>query len=139
MTAFYDWLLMSAGNLDGKPPAGFDLERMLHGLVEGRGEWVYEKTKPFADAGVAKAQLVMGILYQVGIGVEQDGHKALSFYGAAAEQNDALAWKNMGTIYLLGLAGVAIDKSAAHDCFARAKHIEIEQAANELVWDQTIH
>ncbi len=130
---------MLAGKFDGEPPAGFNLERMLQGLIEGRGEWVYSTTKPFADAGVAKAQLVMGILYQVGIGVEQNGHKALRFYRAAAEQNDALAWKNMGTIYLLGLAGVAMNKAAAHDCFSRAKHLDIEQAANDLVWDQTIH
>jgi hypothetical protein len=78
---------------------------------------------------------MMGILCQLGIGVRQDGPEALKWYRLAAEQNDALAWKNLGTLYLVGLAGVAVDKAEAHYCFSRARAIEIEQ----MVQNPTIH
>jgi uncharacterized protein len=99
----------------------------MEALVQGEGEWVHGETRPFAEAGLLKAQLMMGILYQLGIGVAQDGLTALKWYRLAAEQNDALAWKNMGTLYLIGLAGVTVDKAEAHYCFSRARAIEMEQ------------
>lgn len=117
----------------------FDLDEMLHALVEGRGEWVRAVTGPYADAGVAKAQLVMGILYQVGLGVEQNGDQAVRFYREAARQNEPLAWKNLGTIYLLGLAGVPIDKAEARRCFSHAKAAEVMEAAGEYAWKPTVH
>lgn len=120
------------------PRATYDLDSMMEALVQGNGDWVHEKTRPLAEAGVLKAQLMMGILYQLGIGVAQDGAEALKWYRSAAEQNDALAWKNLGTLYLLGLAGVAVDKAEAHRCFSRARAIEIEQT-QEWLGNPTIH
>src|SRR5882757_3156555 len=119
--------------------ATYDLDSMMEALVQGNGEWVHEQTRPLAEAGLLKAQLMMGILYQLGIGVAQDGPEALKWYRSAAEQNDALAWKNMGTLYLLGLAGVAVDKAEAHRCFSRARALEIEQMSHEWLGDRTVH
>jgi TPR repeat protein len=121
------------------PRATYDLDSMTEALVQGKGEWVHERTRPLAEAGILKAQLMMGILYQLGIGVAQDGAEAVKWYRLAAEQNDALAWKNLGTLYLLGLAGVAVDKAEAHHCFSRAKALEIEQMAQGWLPDPTIH
>jgi TPR repeat protein len=61
--------------------------------------------------------------------------EALKWYRLAAEQNSALAWKNLGTLYLVGLAGVTVDKAEAHYCFSRARAIEIEQ----MMENPTIH
>lgn len=121
------------------PRATYDLDSMMEALVRGQGEWVHEQTRPLAEAGLLKAQLMMGILYQLGIGVAQDGPEALKWYRSAADQNDALAWKNLGTLYLLGLAGVTVDKAEAHRCFSRAKALDIEQMAQEWLGDPTIH
>jgi TPR repeat protein len=121
------------------PRATYDLDSMMEALVQGKGGWVHEQTLPLAEAGFLKAQLMMGILYQLGIGVRQDGEAAVKWYRSAAEQDDALAWKNLGTLYLLGLAGVAVDKAEAHHCFSRAKALEIEQMAHEWLGDPTIH
>ena len=104
--------------------AAYDLDFMMEALVQGKGSWVY-----------AEAQLMMGILYQLGIGVRQNGLEALKWYRLAAEQSSALAWKNLGTLYLVGFAGVAVDKAEAHYCFSRARAIEIEQ----MMENPTIH
>jgi TPR repeat protein len=121
------------------PRAIYDLDAMMEALVQGKGEWVHEQTRHLAEAGLLKAQLMMGILCQLGIGVAQDGPGALKWYRSAAEQNDPLAWKNLGTLYLLGLAGVEVDKAEAHRCFSRARALEIEQMAEEWIGDPTIH
>src|SRR3954449_7546116 len=51
--------------------ATYDLDAMMEALVRGKGEWVYEQTRHLAEAGLLKAQLMMGILCQLGIGVAQ--------------------------------------------------------------------
>ena len=117
------------------PRAAYDLDSMMEALVQGKGSWVYAETRPLAEAGYLEAQLMMGILYQLGIGVRQNGLEALKWYRLAAEQSSALAWKNLGTLYLVGLAGVAVDKAEAHYCFSRARAIEIEQ----MMENPTIH
>jgi len=63
---------------------------------------------PLAEAGDARAQALLGYLYERGQGVGQDFPRAAWWYGCAAEQGDATAQ------YLLGLAydkgqGVARD------------------------------
>ncbi len=117
----------------------YDLDLMMEALVQGHGPWVYAQTRPLAEAGLAQAQLVMGILYQLGIGVAQDGSRAVDWYTLAAAQDNALAWKNLGTLYLLGLAGVAVDKTKAHHCFSRAKILELDQTVEAFNLNQTIH
>lgn len=129
---------MASQTSDAEHPGDFDLDRMLEALLQGKGEWVYSVTLPFAEAGIAKAQLVMGILHQVGLGVRQDGARALQFYRAAAEQHDPIAWKNLGTMHLLGLAGIPINKAQASECFARAKLIEIQETAKGLANHSTV-
>ena len=106
---------------------------MMEALIQGKGPWVFEQTRPLAESGAVKAQLMMGILHQIGAGVEQSGLEAIRYYRLAAEQGEVLAWRNLGTLYLLGLAGVDVDKSEAHDCFARARFLEMEQTARQML------
>lgn len=112
---------------------------MMQALVQGKGDWVHTKTRVLAEGGHPKAQLVMGILCQLGIGTAQNGREAIKWYRLAGEQNDVLAWKNLGTLYLLGLAGVAIDKTEAYRCLSRAKALESDQNADRLTEERTIH
>ena len=101
------------------------------GLQEDRGPW------PKAD--MSKAQLVRGILCHFGIGVAQGGLHASKWYRSAAERNDAMACKNLGTLYLVGLAGTVIDKEEAYHCFSRARALELEQSTPKFNEHQTIH
>ncbi len=126
--------------VDVTPPSGpapdlhcYDLDSMMEALIQGKGSWVYEKTRPLAESGLMKAQLMMGILHQIGAGVEQSGPEAVKYYRLAAQQGEVLAWRNLGTLYLLGLAGVDVDKSAAHDCFARARFLELQETARAML------
>ena len=130
---------MAGSALDKSSTEQFDLDEMLRALVQGQGDWVYSVTRPFADAGLAKAQLMMGILHQTGLGVDQDGAEAVRFYREAARQNEPLAWKNLGTLYLLGLAGVTVDKAEARLCFSKAKAAEIKQMALQMIVSPTVH
>ena len=122
-----------------RPGTSFEMERMMEAVVQGKGEWVLANTRSFAEAGVAKAQIVMGILCQAGIATPQDGAAALRWYKSAAKQNEAVAWKNMGTLYLLGLAGVKVDKHKAHECFSRARELEYQEAGADFQRGQPIH
>ncbi len=121
------------------PDPPFDLDGLMDALLQGRGQWVYQMARPAAEAGLVKAQLLLGIQFQIGAGVTQDGQQAVHYYRLAAAQGDVLAWRNLGTLYLLGLAGVEVDKAEAHRCFASAHLVETRDKAKELLSVEDIH
>ena len=52
--------------------------------------------KPLADKGHAEAQLVIGDMYNIGRGVQQDNAVAIEWYRKAAEQGNMDAIQMMG-------------------------------------------
>lgn len=50
-----------------------------------------------ANSGDAEAQFWLGVIYQNGLGVEEDGAKALEWYRKAADQG------NMGSVSEVGV------------------------------------
>ncbi len=82
-----------------------------------QGKRAYEKgdyaaalreLRPLAENGNAKAQALLGLMYNLGRGLPQDMGQALHLYRAAAEQGDAEAEFHLGTMCLNG-SGVARD------------------------------
>ena len=69
--------------------------------------------RPFADQGLASAQLNLGMMYAKGLGVPQDYQTALKWYRRAAEQGNASAQNNLGLMYERG-RGVRQDFILAH-------------------------
>ena len=68
-----------------------------------------------AAQGDAAAQASLGIIYQNGIGVDQDSTKAVEWYQKAAAQGNAEAQYRLGLMYKVGLGGVPKDKGKAFE------------------------
>ncbi len=93
------------------------------GLDEGvaayhRGDYAtaLREWRPLAEQGNAKAQNILGVMYEKGGGVPQDYARAVKWYRKAAEQGDAVAQGNLGLMYHNG-QGVTQDYAQAHMWF----------------------
>ena len=60
------------------------------------------KVKAQAEAGVAEAQIQLGMCYRDGRGVEKDYEKALKWYRACADQGNSEGMDNVGFMHLRG-------------------------------------
>ena len=65
-----------------------------------------------ANGGLAEAQNNLGLMYERGIGVDQDYEQAVHWYSMAAEQGFATAQNNLGVMYHFG-RGVPHDPGRA--------------------------
>ncbi len=101
-------------------PPRYESAEVLSRFSAGEYNQVYEIAMHFAHAGVADAQCMLGVLYQLGLGVSQDGPKAVLWYQKAARQGHALALNNLGTIYLHGMPGVSADRKTALEFYMQA-------------------
>ncbi len=76
----------------------------------------YKLVAPLAEQGVADAQNVLGVMYNLGRGVPQDYKEAVRLYRLSAEQGNAEAQLNLGFMYETG-QGVPQDRLLAHMWF----------------------
>jgi hypothetical protein len=74
---------------------------------------------PSAEQGDIEAQVIVGEIYERGLGVAADFAAAARWYRVAAEAGDKRAQVNLGHLYENGL-GVAADPRAALEWYARA-------------------
>jgi hypothetical protein len=74
---------------------------------------------PAAEQGDVEAQVIVGEIYERGLGVEPDFAAAARWYRVAAEAGSRRAQVNLGNLYENGL-GVAADPRAALEWYARA-------------------
>ena len=86
--------------------------------VWGGADYV-DSLKNRAAQGEAKAQTILGILYDEGRGVPQDYTEALKWYHLAAAQGEAPAQHNLGNLYAEG-RGVPQDYAEALKWFRLA-------------------
>ena len=96
-----------------------DYESASAAYEAGDYETVIELLIPLAKAGDAKAQYNLGIMYQQGLGVEQDHTEALKWTRKAAAQGFAGAQYNLGVMYRDGL-GVEQDHTEAVNWYHKA-------------------
>ena len=106
----------------------FNEETALAAFCRGDYEEVLRSAVPHAEAGEAGAQCMLSLLYQCGYGVEQDTKAAEKWLLRAAEQQNAVAWNNLGTLYCLGWPGVPRDHEKALECYLRAKDLGFDCA-----------
>ncbi len=66
---------------------------------KGKHQKAAELFLPIAEKGFAEAQNAMGILYKNGDGVEQNIEQSIHWFHAAAGQDYAAAFYNLGVIY----------------------------------------
>lgn len=79
-----------------------------------------QKLKPYADKGNKDCQFFLGLLYEFGKGVAQDGHQAVHYYKLAADQGDARAQYHLGCFYGDGKLGVRQDELQSFRYFEMA-------------------
>lgn len=72
-----------------------------------------------AEQGDLNALTHLGVMYQLGFGVDKDITKAIRFYKAAAEKGDAPGQYNLGLMYYEGV-GVKQDYKKAYEMFKKA-------------------
>ena len=107
--------------------SGFSSQLALDLLSRREYPNLLEYLQPFADGGEAAAQCVLGTLYQLGTGVPQDGLLAVSWLQKAADQDDPIAWNNLGTVFQSGSPGVAPDLIESARCYDRASKLGFDR------------
>ena len=59
--------------------------------------------KPLAEQGNARAQFMLGAMYEFGLGLPQNNKIAVKWYRLAAEQGNADAQHELGVMYQNGM------------------------------------
>ena len=79
----------------------------------------YKEFRAAAEAGHVDSQYNLGLMYEKGIGVEQDETEAVTWYTKAAEQGSAFAQYNLAVLYENG-RGTAVDFIKANQWYRKA-------------------
>ena len=100
------------------------------------GQTTYEEEAlarwtPLALDGDPEALSSLGVMYDLGLGVEPDPARAVRLYRRAAEQGFIPAWNNLGIAYALG-RGVARDDTQAVAWLRKAAEHGFAPAQNTL-------
>jgi len=66
---------------------------------------------------------MLGIAYQLGLGVERNGQKAVELLLKATELGDGTAAHNLGTIYVTGMPGIEANKELSKKFYRKAKEM----------------
>jgi TPR repeat protein len=109
------------------PP--YNSEEVLDAFERGDYAFVLYKALPHAVVDNADAQCTIALLYQCGFGVPQNFLEAESWLLRATEQNSALAWHNLGTLYALKVPALQHRWADAKSCWKRAAELGFNCAA----------
>lgn len=96
----------------------------------------YEKAlgilSPLVEHNVAGALGLLGVMYQLGEGVELNGPKAVELLTKAMELGDGTSAHNLGTIYGMGLPGVAKDHIKSKEYYRKARKMGAQYAPDSF-------
>lgn len=98
----------------------------------------FVKIKEAAEAGDAKAQYLLGRMYETGDNVKQNYDKAVKWLKKASEQGMSQAQYELGRLYYHG-EGVKKDLKKAKDFFVEAAKQGHEAASNLLKELKELH
>ena len=102
----------------GKVDNNMTVEEMVS-LINSDNQKGLETVRGIANSGNADAQLLVGIMYHMGIAGEEHQSDAAYYFRMAAEQGLASAQTNLGKCYLAG-DGVPEDEKKAFEWFKKA-------------------
>ena len=102
----------------GKVDNNMTVEEMVS-LINSDNQKGLETVRGIANSGNADAQLLVGIMYHMGIAGEERQSDAAYYFRMAAEQGLASAQTNLGKCYLAG-DGVPEDDKKAFEWFEKA-------------------
>ena len=95
-------LLLAALVILALPVRAADFDKGMAAAQAGDFATALAEWKPLAEAGEARAQFNMAVLYDNGYGVEVDLAEAMKWFRLAAEQGLATAQYNLGYMYAAG-------------------------------------
>ncbi len=95
-------LLLAALVILALPVRAADFDKGMAAAQAGDFATALAEWKPLAEAGEARAQFNMAVLYDNGYGVEVDLAEAMKWFRLAAEQGLAMAQYNLGYMYAAG-------------------------------------
>lgn len=82
----------------------------------------------------------LGVMYQLGLGVEKDITKAVNYYKAATDKAYAPGQYNLGLLYYSGV-GVKQNYEKAYNLFKKAaqqKHSKAQSRVDDMIIDVKI-
>jgi TPR repeat protein len=104
----------------GDPAAAYEVGvRLTQRLGPAGTEQAVRWLDRAAKAGIAPAQLVLGGIYEKGLGVGKDPQLARVYYLAAAQRGNAKAMHNLAVLYAQGIGGNP-DYATAAEWFRKA-------------------
>lgn len=100
--------------------------------VEGRYDEAAAAALPLAEAGVARAQLLMGFFHENGLGVPADPAQAVAWYEKAAAQGQPQAIHNLARSHEMGELGLTQDKARARALYTQAAALDFGASLHNL-------
>jgi TPR repeat protein len=97
----------------------------------------YNMLEPLASQGDARAQVLVGYMYQYGQGIDRDIDKAESWYRKAAEKWDPNAMFMLGLLYINEASGELYNQQRGFLWIRRAAHANNPHAQQFLIKSYT--
>ncbi len=113
------------------PVAAQDFEAGFKAYRDGDYAAALLEWRPLAEQGQARAQAMLGIIYDNGLGVPEDDAGAVKWYRMAADQGDTNGQYKLGIMYGEG-QGVAVDHAEAAKWYRMAADQGDERAQASL-------
>lgn len=110
------------------PLPAYNSDEVFDAFQRADYAFVLEKALAHAVAGNADAQCTIALLYQCGFGVEPNFLEAERWLLRATEQNSALAWHNLGTLYAMKHPELKQRWHQAQNCWNRASELGFDCA-----------
>jgi len=106
----------------------YNFEEIVNAFERADYAYVLENAMPHSLAGNPDAQCTVALLYQLGFGVERNLVEAERWLLRATEQNSALAWNNLGSLYAMKYPELKGRWHDAHKCWQRAAELGFDVA-----------
>lgn len=111
-------------------------EQQLIEANNARSNQEYEKSLsillPLVEKEFPAALGLLGVMYQLGDGVERDLNKAVVLLTKAYELGDGTAAHNLGTIYAMGEDDIEQDFEKSKMYYRKAKELGAQYAPDEF-------
>ncbi len=127
-------------------PVLADIEDARDLMEEGRFEEAYDRLWPAARSGNAEAEELIGVMYALGLGVDQDYVRAFDWYLRSAMKGHAGAQSGVGWYYETGLGLPAPDLVRAFLWYQLSTiggdpdaAISVEEVVKKMTPDQIEH
>lgn len=112
----------------------YNWDEISNAIERADYEFVLKNAMPHALAGNPDAQIMIGLLYQCGWGVQRDVLEAERWLLKATAQDSPLAWHNLGSLYFTQLPELKDKWGEGRKCWERAKELGFEYAESFPPW-----